>query len=117
VRTAEEFALHKIIEMAEAFMQDGDEAVEDEIERLQLPRSTLDEDFALVSDAAFQDHDVLMLFDMPHVSQQYNNWIYVAQYHTAAGYTCTHPDAPPLFSGLLQFQSKLCMGLIGRPCT
>jgi hypothetical protein len=73
VLTAEEFALHRMVEMAEEFMQDGSSAVEDEIERLQLPRSTLDEDFARVSDAAFQDHDVLMLFDMPHVSQQYHD--------------------------------------------
>jgi hypothetical protein len=66
VRTAEEFALHKIIEEAQALQ--GDEALEEAIE--DLPRSTLDEDFDLVSDIAFQDHDVLWLFDAPQVMQQ-----------------------------------------------
>jgi hypothetical protein len=63
LRAAEEFALHKIISMAEDFCTDGNK---DEI--VAEPRSTLDEDFDLVSELAFLDHDVLMLYDMPHVS-------------------------------------------------
>jgi hypothetical protein len=64
---AEEFALHMIIGMAKDFWQDeADEAVQEAIK--DLPRSTVDEDFDLISDAAFQDHDVMMLFDMPQVT-------------------------------------------------
>ncbi|WIA10568.1 hypothetical protein OEZ85_010755 [Tetradesmus obliquus] len=64
--TAEEFALHRIISMARDFWHDGvDDAVADVIEA--LPCSTLDEDFDLVSEVAFQDHDVLMLFDTPRL--------------------------------------------------
>jgi hypothetical protein len=68
LHAAEEFALHQIIEMAKDFWKDGaDEVAQDTMEQQKLPRSTLDEDFDLISDAAFQDHDVLMLFDMPQV--------------------------------------------------
>jgi hypothetical protein len=38
--------------------------------QLTACHSTLDENFSLVSEAAFQDHDVLMLFDLPEVMQQ-----------------------------------------------
>lgn len=55
--------------MARDFWHDGvDDAVADVIEA--LPCSTLDEDFDLVSEVAFQDHDVLMLFDTPRVSRK-----------------------------------------------
>ncbi|KAF6257477.1 hypothetical protein COO60DRAFT_1524008 [Scenedesmus sp. NREL 46B-D3] len=64
--TAEECALHKIIEMAEAFFRDGVDRQTGALDA--LPRSTLDEDFELVSDAAFLDNDVLMLFDMPQLA-------------------------------------------------
>jgi hypothetical protein len=64
---AEEFALHKIIDHAKDDWESGDEAQEDSLEG--LPCSTMDEDFDAVSEAAFQDEDVLMLFDMPQVGQ------------------------------------------------
>ena len=55
-----------IIDMAKSNAQDG--AFAEAAGPLnELPYSTLDEDFDLVSDVAFQDHDVLMLFDMPEV--------------------------------------------------
>jgi hypothetical protein len=60
---AEEFALHKIIDQAKDDWESGDEAQEDSL--AGLPCSTMDEDFDAVSEAAFQDEDVLMLFDMP----------------------------------------------------
>jgi hypothetical protein len=68
-------ALHKIIEQARDEWehddcQDG--LVQDLIDPLPacLPSShtNFDEDFDAVSDVAFQDHDVLMLYDMPQVS-------------------------------------------------
>jgi hypothetical protein len=55
-----------IIGLAKDFCEDGvDDAIADVIET--LPHTILDEDFDLVLFAAFQDHDVLMLFDMPQV--------------------------------------------------
>lgn len=65
LHTAEELVLHRLIDMAKISWEEEDEVVAEAIKG--LPRSTLDEDFDLVSDAAFQDHDVLMLFDMPQV--------------------------------------------------
>jgi hypothetical protein len=65
---AEEFALHKIIQIAQELCEDGcEEGVQETMEQQKLPRSTRDEDFDFVSDVAFQDHDVLMLFNMPQV--------------------------------------------------
>jgi hypothetical protein len=64
---AEEFALHMIIGMAEDYWKDGvDEAIADVLE--QLPCSILDDDFHMVSEVAFLDHDVMMLYDLPQVS-------------------------------------------------
>ena len=60
--TGEEMALHKIIEMAQELYTDGDEAIMDTLEG--LPKSTKDENFDMVSDLVFEDHDVLMLYDM-----------------------------------------------------
>jgi hypothetical protein len=64
---AEEFALHMIIDNAKDGWLSGEEAQEDSLEG--LPYSTMDEAFDMVSDVAFQDHDVMMLFDMPQVWQ------------------------------------------------
>ena len=61
--TGEEMALHKIMEMAEALYSDGDEGVMETLEG--LPKSTIDEDFDLVLDLAFEDGDVLMLYGTP----------------------------------------------------
>jgi hypothetical protein len=61
--TAEEMALHKIIELAQDMYSSEDESIMDTLQ--DIPRSKKDEDFDMVSDVAFQDHDVLMLFDMP----------------------------------------------------
>ncbi|WIA30608.1 hypothetical protein OEZ86_000688 [Tetradesmus obliquus] len=63
--TAEELVLHRLIDIAKISWEEEDEVVAEAIKGLL--RSTLDEDFDLVSDAAFQDHDVLMLFDMPQL--------------------------------------------------
>ena len=60
--TGEEMALHKIIELAQALYSDGDEGIMDTLEG--LPKSTADEDFDMVSELAFEDQDVLMLYDM-----------------------------------------------------
>jgi hypothetical protein len=70
VRTAEEFALHMIIKNAEENKRDEEGAHGVEHATEGLPRSTLDDDFSLVSELAFEDHDVLMLFDMPQVMQR-----------------------------------------------
>lgn len=65
---AEEMALHKIIEAASNdFDVDEDGFITGLLE--PLPHSTKDADFNLVSDVAFDDHDVLMLFQNPHVSE------------------------------------------------
>jgi hypothetical protein len=65
---AEEMALHKIIEAASNdFDVDEDGFITGLLE--PLPHSTKDADFNLVSDLAFDDHDVLMLFQNPHVSE------------------------------------------------
>jgi hypothetical protein len=75
--TAEEFALHMIIEHAKDIWESEEEAQESSLEG--LPCSTMDEDFDAVSEAAFQAEDVLMLFDMPQVGQVMNSMPVVAR--------------------------------------
>jgi len=57
--TAEEMALHLVIDAAEGGARDGSLAMD-----LSLPaRSDCDEDFDAIRELYFRDHDVLLLFD------------------------------------------------------
>ena len=57
--TAEEMALHLVIDLAEGFVSDGTFPIQD-----QLPaRGEADTDFEWAREALFRDHDVLMLFN------------------------------------------------------
>eukprot|EP00775_Hariotina_reticulata_P006757 gene6757-6974_t len=59
-------ALHKIIEAAtDDYNVDDDGFVTGLLEA--LPCSTKDNDFDMVSELAFEDHDVLMLFSNPNI--------------------------------------------------
>lgn len=60
--TAEEMALHLVIDLAEAFVQDG--MFEDDEALLRLPGDArVVGDFEYVRDALFEDYDVLALFN------------------------------------------------------
>ena len=59
--TAEELALHEIINEAEGFANDGGVEADD---GLQLPcHGAGDLDFDLMREVLFEDHDCLMLYD------------------------------------------------------
>ena len=58
--TAEEMALHMVIDLAEAFAADGIVPIESELPR----RSDADTDFDSAREILFRDHDVLMLFNV-----------------------------------------------------
>lgn len=62
-------ALHRIIELAKDFWNDGDEYVEEMVEKLPASLKGYDHDWGWVSDGGFQDHDVLMLYTMPQVKR------------------------------------------------